>query len=540
MWFKQPIRVVFLFFSVFMLFGALTSVNIYETVAQMRIALILSGVVFVGLCFFAVFRKKPEVLNKLKQTLFSSKKRRVISAAIFCAAIVVYQSVLILSIHSRYGFDPDHMAYLVWMSYFRKARYAKDMYLSYYPDNHFLYLVMYWVSKITERPHGGVYDLLNMFCIDFSILITALAAGKKYGKRNGYIALIIGGFVLGFSPTVLVFYTDTAVLPFVSVGLLFIAYYDTEVSFRKHATKGFILGLMAAFTYWMKPSAVIPYIAAAIVFLLATVSKTFRKESKERDTNASEKQTVKTSRLENINKEKSIFVAKAAILVIICSLTFLGANSAFRGYIGRQTIFTYDEDLRFPPTHFVMMGLSQPVGGFCVEDYYATLDAGSYDEKIAFHITEISKRLDSFGFVGYVEFLGKKLVANTSDGTFFFRGEGESATLAYLKSEAWFTNLVGSFYFRDGSNYDIYRLYSQLVWLVVLIGVLLSARDRDMYTDVLRLAVIGGMVYLLLFEGGRSRYLIQFLPFIIILSTIGLSSVREHFQKRVEHKPASG
>lgn len=41
---------------------------------------------------------------------------------------------------------------------------------------------------------------------------------------------------------------------------------------------------------------------------------------------------------------------------------------------------------------------------------------------------------------------------------------------------------------------------------------------------ILKLSIIGSLMYLLLFEGGRSRYLIQFLPQIILLSGIYLNA----------------
>ncbi|OXE60580.1 hypothetical protein ADH69_08455 [Limosilactobacillus reuteri] len=40
---------------------------------------------------------------------------------------------------------------------------------------------------------------------------------------------------------------------------------------------------------------------------------------------------------------------------------------------------------------------------------------------------------------------------------------------------------------------------------------------------VIKLTILGGFIFLLLFEGGRSRYLIQFLPYLITLSSLGIS-----------------
>jgi hypothetical protein len=47
---------------------------------------------------------------------------------------------------------------------------------------------------------------------------------------------------------------------------------------------------------------------------------------------------------------------------------------------------------------------------------------------------------------------------------------------------------------------------------------LLGFRQQDFLENTLRLGIIGGFIFLLLFEGGRSRYMIQFLPMILIMT----------------------
>lgn len=49
---------------------------------------------------------------------------------------------------------------------------------------------------------------------------------------------------------------------------------------------------------------------------------------------------------------------------------------------------------------------------------------------------------------------------------------------------------------------------------------------------LLKYTVLGGMAFLLILEGGRSRYLIQFLPYIIMLSAYGWSHIRIVLSKK--------
>ena len=66
----------------------------------------------------------------------------------------------------------------------------------------------------------------------------------------------------------------------------------------------------------------------------------------------------------------------------------------------------------------------------------------------------------------------------------------------------------------------------QILWIFTLFGMYLTTVSFDKkqisYREIIiKLTIIGAMMFLLLFEGGRSRYLIQFLP----LSAIGWESV---------------
>ena len=74
------------------------------------------------------------------------------------------------------------------------------------------------------------------------------------------------------------------------------------------------------------------------------------------------------------------------------------------------------------------------------------------------------------------------------------------------------------------------KLYMQIMWLITLIGMFITGcsfnmKKIDEKELIIKLTIIGAMMFLLLFEGGRSRYLIQFLPFFYLLSAIGWESV---------------
>lgn len=67
----------------------------------------------------------------------------------------------------------------------------------------------------------------------------------------------------------------------------------------------------------------------------------------------------------------------------------------------------------------------------------------------------------------------------------------------------------------------------------MLVGIILSIRNSIIINNLssvnlyLALSILGAIMYLMLFEAGRSRYLISFLPVLILFSAIGYQTKEE-------------
>lgn len=128
----------------------------------------------------------------------------------------------------------------------------------------------------------------------------------------------------------------------------------------------------------------------------------------------------------------------------------------------------------------------------------------------------------------------KKKIKNTQNGTF---GWGEEGNYLYQLFKQKGLNQLQKkqrkiFMFYKGQqvqgasvNWTGHKLTIQMIWLVVLIGILFSLRMNSFRIQLFKLSVLGGMLFLLIFEGGRSRYLIQFLPFLFVLSGAGMNNL---------------
>ena len=535
MWLNRAVKVLYSFLMVFVAIGAICSSNL--DVTALPPAVFVSIVVIVFLVFVVlsvpVFRQTS---GKLIKSMFGILKGHLkLCAAVFLLLMIIYQILLIATIRADPGFDASNVLALIRYSFGNINYSVSESYISTYWNNQFYYLVLYAISKITGGPYVAVWDLFNLACIDISIVLTALAANKKYGRDYGFTTLFFGGLLLGFSPIVLVPYTDTIVLPFVSAGLLLLAFYKPELSIARHLVMGVLIGCMIGLAYLMKLSSIIPFIAAVLVFCLWVFPSLLRfaktkgleiniEEENHKSRKAHEDQPLQEQSVP-LGDTKTAILVKTGSLVLVCILAFVSITSVFEMYTEKQSVFINDKENRFPITHYIMMGMSKPNGSYSVSDVVATDEAGNYDQKVAFNLSVIKTRLEDFGLSGYLKFLVKKFTLNTADGTFYFNREGQSPQYKNLESQGWLEQGLAKLYFTDGDYFSVFSFYSQLVWVFAVFLLICSFRRNDAFTCMLRLAVIGALVFLLLFEGGRSRYLVQFLPVFCMLCSLGLSAL---------------
>ena len=137
--------------------------------------------------------------------------------------------------------------------------------------------------------------------------------------------------------------------------------------------------------------------------------------------------------------------------------------------------------------------------------------------KEAYSLKRIKQILHQRG-LGYVGFLVTKQGRNTADATFSWGLEGH-----FFKRQADNERVktgLASFVYPQGDNLDNFRFVAQLAWIVMLTLIAFGWRKQRLIVQALRLGMIGGFIFLLFFEGGRSRYLIQFLPVLFILATL--------------------
>jgi hypothetical protein len=187
-----------------------------------------------------------------------------------------------------------------------------------------------------------------------------------------------------------------------------------------------------------------------------------------------------------------------------------------------------------PYTHWVMTGMNkETMGGYNDNDYNViTHPIRTKKERKEINIIEIKKRLSDFGPIGYIDFLVKKAIITWGDGTFFVPEK--------LRRQVTNYSLMHEFVLVDGQYFSIYFTFSQIVYFTIMIFVTISSfilLNRKDYHFVFSplLALLGIFLFLLIWET-RSRYLVNFIPILILSSLVGFEFVFEKLIKIKNHK----
>jgi integral membrane protein (TIGR03766 family) len=412
---------------------------------------------------------------------------------VFFSIAVVLQAVLVIYGTTEYWAD----VYALFHSATGSAKDINSLYFSRYPNNLFLF----YIYKFFTWPISGFYkylilNLVNALAVDLAFILF-------YRVMKSFLDNLVATFgfyffllVLGLSPYILMPYSDTFSLPF---SVLMMSFGLRILQERRVSTGDWILFLFSGvIAFLLKPSTIIPVIALILVYAL------FIKE----------KGHLKTIGI--------LFALLVGMFGIVKSSMFVLENY---GPVHIQ------QGRSIPMTHFVMMGLNkgeQPgsyLGGWNLADFENTVSNESTDAMSNYNKKVIVDRLKNFGVLGYAKFLLEKERATTQDGDFTANPElmiakSEINPTSKTKVSGW----IADHLYPRGVSFNTYRIYAQILFVLLSLGVLFAAvftRATDVAVTFFKLSVLGGILFLLIFEGGRGRYLIQFMPYFVILSSIG-------------------
>lgn len=433
-----------------------------------------------------------EPFAQLMRKIFVTNQLR--TASILFGLVVFGQIIFIAFIHPVSGFDAGMLHYAAV-----SAKHTKEVgvtaYYSLNQNNLPITLVMHWMTEVSGLTSWEFFDYVTLVFVDISALLN-FATVYLLRKPALGSAIYIHAAWLAVFPSIIMPYTDCWVLPLVS--LLLLGYAGLEKS-QSMAVKSLIylgLGIDTLIIYFTKPSAFIPLIAMIIVASLCwlVASKHFTKQG-------------------------IITVVTACVFFVGgAGLTYVGITNVVK----HQTWIQVDDSRNIPAIHFAAMGVYGE-GGYSEKQAIMMAVLPTKQQKTDYSIKMLKKRLKQLGPTGYIRFLMYKQGNNSADGTFGWLKEGNFFRANQKPKERNFTELLENFIFLYGRNVEDFRFLAQVWWVSVLSIIAIAAIGYCSKTQMmLRLSMVGGFMFLLLFEGGRSRYLIQYLPVLLIQASLSL------------------
>lgn len=384
-------------------------------------------------------------------------------------------------------------------------------YFSRYPNQLFLYGAFTGFAHFLQALGVSNYYLglicLSSLSVAACVPMTAYIAKQIAGHAVGYGAFVLSAVMCGLSPWIMVPYSDTFGMFFTVFILWCYVCLDNQATARIDARtccRWFLMGLAVVVGYAIKPTVIFVFVAIVVIeliqWLASLASRSFYASRDSRD----------------LRKTATAIVACAFGIVLAFALTSIVKNS------------TYDvnENAAFSATHFLMMGANPVSGGvWSVSDVEFSDAANTPEERSKANLAEFKNRVMAMDLPQANMFLLKKLLTNFADGTFAWEVEGDFYTQIIGTNEA-----VLNFYgiSPDASlDNNTFAPLSQVLWLFVLAGCILIVLGRRPLKaeTVIAFTLLMLSAFLMLFEA-RARYLFLYLPFFIILGTIGWNRLR--------------
>ena len=374
-------------------------------------------------------------------------------------------------------------------------------YLSQDPNN----LLLAWLYTLLWRLAlllglGSAYILLlpiQCGIVAVSLYLVYRGAEMTVGREKPAVPVIlwcIGALFLFFNPKVTENYSDPPAMLVVTL-CAFLYLKVRQGGSRRPLYLGF-LGFFSMAGYFLKPLCSFVLIAAFLVSFLPAVIRSRKKWRK----------------------------ALLCALALLCGLVLaFGCVQWADGSLG----LTLDHERELSAVHYLMMGLNSQGGGiFWYNDLVMSVAYPTYAERQAANWAVTRERVSTAGFKGMAVLMLRKLLTNLNDGTFDWHSNvslGEDMTWADempLRISGLDTALRDFF---AGSGFPVLHGLMQSLWLaILLLGAAGSLRRREDGLCVLRLAVLGLILFVELFEASP-RFLYAFAPVLLLLAGGGLA-----------------
>lgn len=365
----------------------------------------------------------------------------------------------------------------------------KRFYFSRFPNNWAWLLILSGIHRVdyllTGKVHDQVTPAISVLSIQLSLLLTFLTArhmtaNKNYRRMAAQLPLLVPAFYL-YAP---IYYTDTVSMPFAALSMYaFVRFIKAERK-RQKVIFGIVCFISVGLGYVIKGNLCILAVAFALYMMF----------------------------------EKGILKGVATGVVLALAIVLFSKATTAAGLAAGITTRELYEAKRLPPHHWVMMSLVGD-GRFNMQEYHRSIIHGNYESKKKADMKRIKEDMDNYTPRTFVEHLRLKSSVTWSEGHYY--------ALHHIK-DSRNKRLVG---FLKGDTakrvFDMAQAVLLLTMLLSFVGGVFSKYPDKVF--LLRMSVFGLAVFLLIWET-RSRYLVNFLPFMVLICADGIRRTEMFFR----------
>lgn len=479
------INVFYLPLIVISLFGAVSFLLNQLYMLQTKSILIIDVfLIIIVICYLIKWGKVKAVIDLTVKRLESKNIKRGL-----VILILIWQLVMIWSISGFSTWDPG----IIILQATGQSQWVPN-YFSYYqntlPLMFFEHLVWQLIGSPSYKVLTIVLNVINMVLVDTSVYLLLKHEKQRLSKETlNYISICICLLML-ITPWICLPYSDP--LSFAFTTFVYLGF--GSLNERYSLLKAIIVGTLITVNYFIKPSTLIILIAYIIVSIVFNIS----------------------------SKELVINLIKSLMIIFVTMLVLIGGFSLYKSH---NSIIKIDNSKALNLVHFADMGI-QGTGGYYLPDVDHDIKIKDPKERLESDKQIWLRRFNKMGPLKYQAFLVRKQVVNTADSSFNWGKEGEFIN-SFSRSQYFLPRKL--FLDNDGiarKYQEAFAIVIQLCWIILLANLVFALQKSDYNSQFLKYAIVGFFAFLLIFESGRSRYLIQFLPLIILLSGTGYENLK--------------
>ncbi|MBM7642431.1 glycosyltransferase family 39 protein [Streptococcus loxodontisalivarius] len=350
---------------------------------------------------------------------------------------------------------------------------------------------------------------LNMLFVDSAAIGLYGLALRFFNKKTAVISFYAYLLILAATPQFLAMYTDVMAMPIVvwQLYLVFSLMDQKSLAWSGVLMRGVFLGSLSGLAYAIRPPLLVLMIAFFMMLFLYGKAKLLLQASLG-------------------------FLLGFALLFV--TLTVIQKNQD-------QVEITYGQSktsLAFIDLGLTYLGTDQADFQSGLALFTDEVTDGSYDGRYSNEVVlkDIKRRLEDYSLSTFVGHLLLKSSLTLRDGTLGWTYKDASLEGASFqnplyekfKDQSWAKWISSHLIYTDQEHFVFARSYLQLVWLVLILGLLLVflwPRSLGIKEHFLLLALLGGFLFLMVFEGSKTRYMIQFLPQFLLLSAAGFDKL---------------